>query len=206
MSFKKVLGITFGVFVGFGAIVVIYMLAIGGGLPIYSYNTLEELCLNKDEIFWQGNWRNIRDEQIRTQAQARMDGSSSMGLMTFELNLNNQITDKFMKEQSINPQLRGDVFILIGSQGGINHCLSVEKRSELVESAEYYQSIGGYQWKNTMYDKLEQQKRTQNCAQVSEKLDEIREVESNLFPYSKQWNEVNSLKKDWMLAKNWICP
>jgi len=203
VNFRKVFGITFGIFLGF---VVIYILAIGGTLPIYSYNTLEELCLNKDEIFWQGNWREIRDEQIRAHAQARMDGLTSMSLPTFKLNLDNQIRDKFLQEKNINPQLRNDVFILIGTSGGINHCLSVEKRSELLESAEYYQSIDGYQWKNKLYEELELQKRTQNCSYIDEKLNEIKDVESNLFPYSEQWNEVNLLKKDWMLAKNWICP
>ena len=207
VSIKKIIGIIIGIIIVIGAIWIISLMIMGGALPVYSYNTLEELCTNKDEIFWKGNWREIRDEQIRNHAQARMEGSVTMDLMTFELHLNNELTDLFMQQQDINPQLLSEVFMLVGGSGESQACrrIVLDDDSEYQKSADYYASIGSWKWKNQMYAELEEQKITQDCDYIHNKIQEIKQIESNVLAGSDIQDEINSVKSAWMTAENWIC-
>lgn len=203
----KIIGVIIGIIVSIGVIWVISMMILVGALPGYSYNTLEELCSNKDKIFGQGNWKTIRNEEIRNHAQARMDGTVSMDLMTFELNLSNELTDIFLQEHNINPQLRQEVFFTVGGDGESPGCkrLELEQNSEYQKSADYYASIGSWKWKNQMYAELEEQKITQDCDYIHNKIQEIKQIESNVLAGSDIQDEINSVKSAWMTAENWIC-
>jgi len=83
--------------------------------------------------------------------------------------------------------------------------IELDDDSEYQKSADYYASIGSYNWKNQMYAELEEQKVIQDCTYIHDKIKEIESVESNVLVGSDIHDEINHVKQAWITAEQWIC-
>ena len=107
---KKRYSIPLGIFLALVGFVVISFSVSIGLLPVYSYNTLEDLCEDKHIFQNVENKNKIRD-MVRKNSQMRLSGQGTPGMdsTTLQLLLYNDMIRQYMTDHNVNPQLKGDL-------------------------------------------------------------------------------------------------